>query len=59
MMLRLGLDEGAAADELEAAVDRVLAAGWRTGDLASDRSTALGCRAMGDRLLQALEATET
>jgi len=59
MMLRLGLHQGAAADDLEAAVDRVLAAGWRTGDLASDTATVLGCRAMGDRLLEALAANAT
>jgi 3-isopropylmalate dehydrogenase len=59
MMLRLGLQQGAAADDLEAAVDQVLAAGARTGDLASDPEKALGCRAMGDRLLEALAANET
>ncbi len=59
MMLRLGLHQGAAADDLEAAVDRVLAAGARTGDLASDPAAALGCRAMGNRLLEALDAHET
>jgi 3-isopropylmalate dehydrogenase len=59
MMLRLGLHQGAAADDLEAAVDRVLAAGARTGDLASDPAVALGCRAMGNRLLEALDAHET
>jgi 3-isopropylmalate dehydrogenase len=59
MMLRLGLQQVAAAEDLEAAVDRVLAAGARTGDLASDPSTALGCRAMGDLLLEALAANET
>jgi 3-isopropylmalate dehydrogenase len=59
MMLRLGLQQGAAADDLEAAVDRVLAAGARTGDLASDPATALGCRAMGDRLLEALGADQS
>ncbi len=58
MMLRLGLDEAAAAADLEAAVDRVLAAGWRTGDLAPDPASALGCRAMGDRLLEALAAID-
>ena len=59
MMLRLGLQQSAAADDLEAAVDRVLAAGARTGDLASDPATAFGCRAMGELLLEALTAKET
>ena len=44
---------------LEAAVDRVLEAGVRTSDLASDPTTALGCRAMGERLLEALAAIDT
>jgi len=55
MLLRVGLQEEAAAADLEAAVDRVLAAGYRTGDLMSAGCTALGCRAMGERLLEALE----
>jgi 3-isopropylmalate dehydrogenase len=59
MMLRLGLQQGAAADDLESAVDLVLAAGARTSDLASDPTKALGCRAMGDRLLEALAANKT
>ena len=56
MMLRLGLGENGAATALEAAVDRVLAAGFRTGDLMAPGCTELGCRAMGDRLLASLEA---
>jgi hypothetical protein len=40
-------------------VDRVLADGARTSDLASDPTKALGCRAMGDRLLEALAANKT
>ena len=56
MLLRLGLRQGAAATALESAVDRVLAAGFRTGDLMAAGCTQLGCRAMGDQLLAALEA---
>jgi len=56
MMLRIGLHQEAAAAELEAAVDRVLAAGYRTGDLMAEGCTPLGCKAMGDQLLAALEA---
>ena len=56
MMLRIGLHQEAAAADLEAAVDRVLAAGYRTGDLMAEGCTPLGCRAMGDQLLAALEA---
>ena len=54
MMLRIGLKQAAAADALEQAVDRVLAEGFRTGDLLSEGCTALGCSAMGEQLLKAL-----
>ena len=54
MMLRIGLKQPAAADALEAAVDRVLAAGFRTGDLMAEGCTQLGCQAMGQELLKAL-----
>ena len=54
MMLRTGLKQNAAADDLEQAVDRVLAAGFRTGDLMSEGCTALGCQAMGEQLLKTL-----
>lgn len=54
MMLRIGLKQKAAADALEQAVDRVLAAGFRTGDLMAEGCTPLGCRAMGEELLKAL-----
>ena len=43
------------AADLEAAVDRVLAAGYRTGDLMAEGCTLLGCQAMGERLLEAFE----
>jgi len=56
MMLRVGLQQDQAAAALEAAVERVLAAGYRTGDLMASGCTPLGCRAMGEQLLQALEA---
>jgi 3-isopropylmalate dehydrogenase len=50
MMLRLGLKQEAAAAAIEAAVDRVLAAGYRTADLWSEGAIRLGCQAMGERL---------
>jgi len=56
MLLRIGLKQEAAAADLEAAVDRVLASGLRTGDLMAEGCTLLGCRAMGEALLQALPA---
>ena len=55
MMLRIGLKEAEAASALEAAVDQVLADGFRTGDLMAEGCTALGCKAMGDALLKALD----
>ena len=55
MLLRIGLKQEAAAAALEQAVDAVLAAGYRTGDLMQPGCTALGCRAMGDQLQAALE----
>ena len=54
MMLRIGLKQKAAADALEQAVDRVLAAGFRTGDLMAEGCTALGCQSMGEELRKAL-----
>jgi 3-isopropylmalate dehydrogenase len=55
MLLRQGLGREAAAAELEAAVDRVLAQGFRTADLMAPGCTPVGCRAMGEQLLAALE----
>ena len=55
MLLRIGLKQEAAAADLEAAVERTLAAGFRTGDLMAAGCTQLGCRAMGEQLLAALE----
>ena len=54
MMLRVGLQQDAAATALETAVDQVLVAGYRTGDLMSEGCTQLGCQAMGEQLLAAL-----
>ncbi|WP_216903526.1 3-isopropylmalate dehydrogenase [Synechococcus sp. CCY 9618] len=57
MLLRVGLQQESAATALETAVDRVLAAGCRTGDLLmGEGCTRVGCRAMGDHLLEALGA---
>jgi len=55
MLLRIGLKQEAAAADLEAAVERTLAAGFRTGDLMAKGCSQLGCRAMGEQLLAALE----
>lgn len=54
MMLRLSFDMGEAADEIEAAVQSCLAAGWRTRDIAKD-GPYLSCEAITDKLLGFLE----
>lgn len=54
MMLRYGLNEPAAADLMEQAVQTVLDAGYRTGDIMSAGMKPVGCRAMGEALLAAL-----
>ena len=54
MMLRIGLKQSSAADDLERAVDAVLASGFRTGDLMSEGCTPLGSQSMGEQLLKAL-----
>lgn len=56
MMLRYGLDQPAAADRIERAVMQVLDAGYRTGDIMSEGMQLVGCKAMSDALLEALEA---
>jgi 3-isopropylmalate dehydrogenase len=55
MMLRYGLNEPEAGDRLERAVLTVLDQGYRTGDIMSDGMTLVGCKAMGEALLSAME----
>ncbi|MBD2122933.1 3-isopropylmalate dehydrogenase [Trichocoleus sp. FACHB-262] len=55
MMLRYGLNQPEAGDRIEQAVMQVLDQGYRTGDIMSEGNTLVGCRAMGDALIQALE----
>jgi 3-isopropylmalate dehydrogenase len=55
MMLRYGLNQLAAADFIEDGVSQVLQNGLRTGDIMSAGMSLLGCRAMGDALIQTLE----
>ncbi len=54
MMLRYGLNEPEAASRLEQAVQTVLDADYRTGDIMSEGKTLVGCQAMGEALKQAL-----
>jgi 3-isopropylmalate dehydrogenase len=55
MMLRYSFDQGAEADVLEKAVDRVLTAGIRTLDIMTPGATKVSTQAMGDALLKELE----
>jgi 3-isopropylmalate dehydrogenase len=54
MMLRYSLKQPEAADRIEAAVQRVLAQGLRTADIASPVCTVVGTAQMGDAVVQAL-----
>ncbi|MEB3293497.1 MAG: 3-isopropylmalate dehydrogenase [Synechococcales bacterium] len=55
MMLRYDLNQPAAAAAIEAAVNQVLDQGYRTGDIASEGMEVVGCKAMGEALLKALD----
>ena len=55
MMLRYSLDRPEAASRIERAVSTALERGYRTGDIAGEGDTVVGCREMGDRILEALE----
>ncbi len=54
MMLRYTLNEGAAADAIESAVQRVISAGVRSADIAVEGEATVGTRAMGQAVLDAL-----
>ena len=54
MMLRFSLGQPEAADRIEAAVKKVLAAGLRTPDIHSEGTTQVGTREMGEAVLKAL-----
>ena len=54
MMLRYSFDLGVEADALEAAVERVLEAGYRTGDIAKPGEARVRCVEMGDLVVEAL-----
>lgn len=56
MMLRYALGEAPAADAVEAAVEAVLDAGWRTGDIMSEGKTLVGCKRMGELIVDAVSA---
>ena len=54
MLLRLSAGDAAGADRIEAAVRKVLAAGFRTADIESPGTRRVGTRQMGDAVLAAL-----
>ena len=56
MMLRYSFGLSAEADAVERAVDEVLVAGHRTGDIAKSGETPIRCAEMGDLIAQAIRA---
>ena len=55
MMLRYSLDLDKEADAVEAAVQKVLTDGFRTGDIMSDGCKLVGTKEMGDLIADAIE----
>jgi 3-isopropylmalate dehydrogenase len=55
MMLRYSLDQPGMAERIEQAVDQVLNQGLRTPDIMSQGMTEVGCEAMGDAIVAALQ----
>jgi 3-isopropylmalate dehydrogenase len=56
LLLRYSLDRPADADRVEQAVERVLAAGYRTRDVHTPGTTLVGTTAMGDQVVRELES---
>lgn len=54
MMLRIGFDMGKEAEAIETAVRKALADGFRTGDIMEPGKTLLGCKEMGDKVVERL-----
>ncbi len=52
MMLRIGLNEQDAADNIELAIDNVLSKGFRTSDLMGKDTQILSCTEMGEKIIQ-------
>ncbi len=55
MLLRIGLNQPIAAEDLEKSVDHVLNQGFRTTDLSIDNTKTVGCKDMGKKILNALK----
>ena len=49
MMLKIGLNEDKASENLETAIDKVLSKGFRTADLADGSSKVLSCSEIGEK----------
>ncbi len=58
LMLRHSFDQGAAADCIEQAVERVLETGCRTLDIAEGEAAVVGCKEMGERVRQEIAASQ-
>ena len=54
MMLKHSFDQSAAAEAIEAACAKVLADGYRTGDIMEPGKTLVGCKAMGQLVVERL-----
>lgn len=54
MMFRYSLDLPAAADSIDRAVAQVLAEGYRTADIAGSGDDVVGCRTMGELVIERL-----
>ena len=52
MMLRYSFGMSAEADAVEAAVDKALKQGYRTGDIMSEGMTLVSCSGMGDKIAE-------
>jgi 3-isopropylmalate dehydrogenase len=57
MMLRYGLDQPAAATEIETVVNQALDQGYRTGDIMSPGMKAVGCKQMGEVLIELINTS--
>ncbi len=52
MMLKIGLNEIEAADDIEVAIDNVLSKGYRTSDLDNGNCQVLSCSEIGEKIIQ-------
>ncbi len=52
MMLKIGLNETEAAEDIEIAIDNVLSKGYRTSDLDNGNCQILSCSEIGEKIIQ-------